>query len=164
MKTRLIYSTTARIFILATAFLIAYASLILFAWPALAYNEDPYNDLNGSLLREEIMQLENRGIFVGTECGESLFCPDEPALRQLIAVWLIRALEGDDSLSPATSHFSDVDAESFWAPYIERLAELGITNGCGEGRFCPEGRVSRTHLAVFLTRAYDLPEGVAPVF
>ena len=164
MKTRLIYSTTARILILATASLIACASLILFAWPALAHDEDPYNDLNNSLWREEIMQLENRGIFVGTECGESLFCPNEPALRQLLAVWLIRALEGDDSLSPAASHFSDVDAESFWAQYIERLAELGITNGCGEGRFCPEGRVSRAHLAVFLTRAYDLPEGVAPVF
>ena len=152
---------TARIFTLALTSLLSCTGLLLLAWPVFAYSEDSYNDWDTGLLQEEIVQLESRGIFVGTECGESLFCPDEPALRKTIAVWLVRALEDDNPQLLEASRFDDVDAKGFWAKYIERLAELGITNGCGKGRFCPEGQISRAHLAVFLTRAYDLLEVAA---
>ena len=104
---------TARIFTLVLTSLVSCAGLFLPACPAFTYDEVSYSDLDGSLLREEIIQLESRGIFVGTECGESLFCPDEPALRKTIAVWLIRALEGGDPQILEASRFGDVDVESF---------------------------------------------------
>ena len=32
----------------------------------------------------------------------------------------------------------------------------GITSGCGGGRFCPDGLVTRGQMATFLSRAFDL--------
>lgn len=37
------------------------------------------------------------------------------------------------------------------------LAEAGITKGCGEEIFCPDGAVTREQMATFLVRALDLP-------
>ena len=40
-----------------------------------------------------------------------------------------------------------------------------MTRGCGDGsRFCPDRGVSRAHMAVFLSRAYSLPDGPDPGF
>ena len=43
-------------------------------------------------------------------------------------------------------------------PYVERLAELGITVGCKTEpfRFCPDQPVTRARMATFLARAFDL--------
>ena len=55
-------------------------------------------------------------------------------------------------------------AASFHAPFIERMADLEVTEGCGGGAFCPDLNVSRAQMAVFLSRAYDLPDGPDPGF
>ena len=48
----------------------------------------------------------------------------------------------------------DVDASHPHAAFMERFAQLGITNGCGHGtRFCPEEPTSRAQMATFLYRA-----------
>jgi hypothetical protein len=55
-------------------------------------------------------------------------------------------------LTPWT--FSDVP-DSYWAwNYVERLYNAGITGGCGVNplRYCPEERVTRAQMAVFLLR------------
>ena len=87
------------------------------------------------------------GILDGTECGEDLICPEEEIKRWVVAVWLVRALEGEE---PA--------AEEWWAPYVERLAELGVTKGCAvePEKFCPDEPVTREHMAAFLGRAFSL--------
>ena len=43
-------------------------------------------------------------------------------------------------------------------PFVERLAELGVTKGCAvePARFCPEQPVTRAQMATFLTRAFFL--------
>ena len=38
-----------------------------------------------------------------------------------------------------------------------RRAGTGITYGCADGRFCPNGLVTRGQMAAFLVRAYALP-------
>ncbi|MFZ5879909.1 MAG: S-layer homology domain-containing protein, partial [Chloroflexota bacterium] len=46
--------------------------------------------------------------------------------------------------------FADV-SDTYWAaPWIERLANSGITGGCGEGNYCPDLGVTRAQMAVFL--------------
>ena len=55
-------------------------------------------------------------------------------------------------------------AGSFHAPFIERMAQLGVTAGCGGGNFCPDGTVNRDQTAVFLTAAFDLEPGPDPGF
>ena len=62
----------------------------------------------------------------------------------MTAVWLIRAL-GESPSTEAGTRFGDVDAVEWWARYVERLAELDITHGCGTEplRFCPHEAVNR---------------------
>ena len=75
--------------------------------------------------------------FAGTECAQG-FCPDDAIDRKTMAVWMVRVLDREDPPAASESRFDDVDAHSFQAPFIERLAELGVTGGCGDGTgFCP---------------------------
>ena len=109
--------------------------------------------------------LAGNGVFVGTECAEGMLCPGEPIDRKTMAVWTVRALDGQDPAQIPNSRFSDVAADSFHGPFIERMAELGVTGGCGDGTgFCPDGTVTRDQMAVFLTRAFDLGPGPDPGF
>ena len=97
--------------------------------------------------------LAEDGMFAGTECADG-FCPDEPIDRATMAVWTVRLLDQGDPLQPASSRFTDVDASHPHAAFIERLAQLGVTAGCGDGtRFCPEDPTSRAQMATFLYRA-----------
>ena len=108
---------------------------------------------------ENIAALESMGVFDGTECGEALLCPSDPVERWVMAVWLVRILDGEDPARSETSRFDDVDPAEWWAPYVERLAELGVTVGCATEplRYCPDVLVSRAQMATFLSRAFGLP-------
>ena len=96
-------------------------------------------------------------MFEGTACGEGLFCPGEPVWRWTTAVWLVRVL-GESEPQAGLSRFVDVDDSEWWMPYVERLADLGITHGCATepARFCPEDPVTRAQMASFLSRAFGL--------
>ena len=108
--------------------------------------------------------LAERGVFVGTECEEG-FCPGVAMDRKTMAVWIVRVLDDEDPGAVFESRFGDVDAESFHAPFVERLAELGVTEGCGDGMvFCPDRSVTRAQMAAFLSRAYGLADGPDPGF
>ena len=116
----------------------------------------------GSVHGPAVGALAADGVFEGTECGLGLFCPGEPILRWEMAVWLVRVL--DDGAEPeevGSSRFSDVDAGVWWAPYVERFAELGVTRGCATGplRYCPQEAVTRAQMASFLVRAFGLDVG-----
>ncbi len=78
-----------------------------------------------------------------------------------MAVWLVRALDGADPPRAEGSRFVDVDTSLWWSAHTVRLAELGVTRGCGVEplRFCPRGAVTRSQMAAFLVRAFELGEG-----
>ena len=109
-----------------------------------------------------VSTLAERGVFFGTHC-EAGFCPNEPIDRKTMAVWMVRILDGKDPAPVSESRFDDV--ASSHARFIERMAELGVTTGCGNGTaFCPDLNVSRAQMAAFLSRAYNLPNGPDPGF
>ena len=111
-----------------------------------------------------VAELAALGVFAGTGCGEG-FCPGEPIDRKTMAVWMVRVLDGVDPAAVPETRFDDVDAAGFHARFIERMAELGVTTGCGDGSgFCPDRNVTRAQMAAFLSRAYDLPDGPDPGF
>jgi hypothetical protein len=95
-------------------------------------------------------------------CSATTFCPTDMVLRSQIAVFLIRSLLGDPCPSntpcstgftyTATPYFMDVPATSVYFPYIQKLADLGITTGCSPTTFCPDDSVTRAQAAVFLVR------------
>ena len=115
--------------------------------PVPAGADHDFTDVGGTVHEEAIGALADLGVLDRTECGENLFCPDEPIERWVMAVWLIRVLGGD--MTPdGTSRFADVDAAEWWSPFAEQLAIREITAGCdlpGEG-LRPAGRRSgRVH-------------------
>ena len=115
---------------------------------------------SGSVHAGAIERLAAAGVFEGTECEGGGFCPGEPLERWVMAVWLVRILDGVDPGTGGGSRFSDVEVGVWWEPYVERLADLGVTAGCATGpeRFCPTRSVTRGQMATFLSRAYGLAE------
>ncbi|MCE2528572.1 MAG: S-layer homology domain-containing protein [Acidimicrobiia bacterium] len=115
--------------------------------------------------------LAARGIFEGTECAAGRFCADLPIRRWVMAVWLVRALDGADPTPTEPTpidppRFADVDEGAWWAVHVERLADLGITRGCEvePARFCPDSPVTRAQMATFLARAFRLASAPAAGF
>ena len=110
-----------------------------------------------------IEALAADGIFVDTECGEGLFCPDQPIQRSTMAIWLIRIL-GDHPPVVGVSRFDDIAHGQWWIRYAEQLADRNITLGCATNppRYCPDRSVTRAQMASFLTRALQLPPAPTP--
>ena len=147
----------------ATAVLVA--SALAFSPPAAAQTQ-PFPDVSeGTYYSEPVARLADNGIFDGTECAQGMFCPGEPIDRKTMAVWTVRALDGADPAQVSQTRFTDVSSDGFHAPFIERMAELGVTTGCGDRTaFCPDRIVTRAQMAVFLTRAFNLDPGPDPGF
>jgi hypothetical protein len=112
-----------------------------------------------------IQKLKELGITTG--CGGGDYCPSENVTRDQMAAFLVRALYGGTftcnggvNCSTETPYFSDVSTSDQFFPYIQKLKELGITTGCGNGNYCPSEYVTRDQMAAFLARAFL---GMAPV-
>ncbi len=144
---------------------VAVVGSVLAVAPAAVAQTGSYEDVDGgAYFAEPVAALSEAGVFAGTLCEDG-FCPGEPIDRKTMAVWVVRVLDGRDPPPVAESRFDDVDAGSFYAAFIERMAELEVTGGCGDGsRFCPDRNVTRAQMAVFLSQAYDLPDGPDPGF
>ena len=106
-----------------------------------------------------IQSLARAGVFAGTDCGVGRFCPDAHMQQWQLAVWLMRSLGESDLADIDGSRFADVDADEWWAPYVERMAELGIDSGCSHSpaRYCPESTINRGDMADLFARAFELP-------
>jgi hypothetical protein len=97
-----------------------------------------------------IERLAEDGITGG--CGGGNFCPDIPVTRGEMAV-LIEAAVGNPA-NACGGRFGDVDPLSPFCGFIERLADDGITGGCGGGNYCPNDPVTRAQMAVFMASAF----------
>ena len=115
---------------------------------------------------EAVEALTADGVLAGTGCGPGLFCPGDPIPRWLMAVWLVRVVDGQDPEPVGVSRFADVDASQWWAAYVERLAELGITVGCASepAQYCSDDPVTRAQMATFLKRAFLLDPAIPARF
>ncbi len=108
-----------------------------------------------SLFAAWIEALFNLGITGG--CGGGNYCPQNPVLRQQMAVFLLKALEGSNYVPPGcTGMFADVPCPSPFADWVEDLAGRGITGGCGGGNYCPGNFATRGQTATFVSRTFDL--------
>jgi hypothetical protein len=116
------------------------------------FDDVPVNDVYAPWIEA----LADAGITSG--CGPRQYCPAATLTRAQMAVFLMRAMRGADFRpSPATgARFGDVPQEDVFAPWIEELADAGITSGCGGSNYCPNDAVTRAQMAVFLVRAFGL--------
>ena len=87
-----------------------------------------------------------------------------PVDRGQMAVFVARALAGSDSAvpdPPATPTFPDVTPTSTWAwvqKHVEYTVARGIVSGYGDGWYHPEVICTRDQMAVFVARAFELPQ------
>lgn len=107
-----------------------------------------------------IEALADSGITGGCGTEPPLYCPDDPVSRAQMAIFLLKALEGNGyTPPPATGIFDDVPPSSPFAAWIEEIANRDITGGCSTSPplFCPGGTANRAQMAVFLVKAFELP-------
>jgi hypothetical protein len=98
-----------------------------------------------------IHTLFNNDITSG--CGDGNYCPDSFVSRAQMAIFIIRALYGENFTYNSTPYFADVP-DTHWAfKYVQKMFETGITTGCGGGNYCPNTVINRTQMAVFIIRA-----------
>jgi hypothetical protein len=87
-------------------------------------------------------------------CGGGDYCPAQTVTREQMAVFIIRAIYGDDFTDyDPNPYFSDVPSNHWAFKYIQKMYEEGITSGCDGGNFCPTQTVTREQMAVFIIRA-----------
>ena len=136
------------------------ATMSLSSGPVSAQDSEGFPDTDpDAFYAPAVDGLNQWGIFDGTGCGVG-FCPDEPLDRATMAVWTVRVVDRVDPPAVVSTRFRDVDASHPYASFIERMAELGVTKGCGDGTvFCPGDYVKRAEMAAFISRAFDLAEG-----
>ena len=115
-------------------------------------------DTDGNQFVNEINWLASAGITNG--CGGERFCPADPVLRDQMASFIARAL----GLPASTTNWFSDDAGNQHEANINRIAQAGVTLGCGGGRYCPATAVSREQMASFLARALGLPAASADYF
>ncbi len=117
-----------------------------------------------------VMELKQLGITTGYENGS--YGPSDSVTRDQMAAFLIRSLgygynptcngglHGNSvPCSSTTPYFKDVPLSDDFFPYIQKLYELGITQGCGTNadgsiNYCPSLPVTRDEMAAFLFRAF----------
>lgn len=93
-------------------------------------------------------------------CGDGKFCPEQGVTRSQMAIFLLRGKYGGEYTPPAVNGatgFDDVPSDHWAAAWIKQLAAEGITAGCGNNNYCPDGEVTRQQMAVFLVRTFNLP-------
>jgi Leucine-rich repeat (LRR) protein len=113
-----------------------------------------------------ITAIYDAGITGGCNVEPRLYCPDASVSRADMAIFLERGKRGKDfTPEPATGIFGDVPLGAYYAPWVEKLYEDGITAGCTTVplNYCPSLKVSRAQMAVFLLKAkygedYQPPE------
>ncbi len=96
--------------------------------------------------------LSSWQITSGCSTTPALFCPTDMVTRDQFATFIIRAMLGNTFTYSTTPHFTDVPASSPYFPFIQKLADLGLTHGCTATTYCPTGMVTRQDASVLIVR------------
>lgn len=106
------------------------------------------------LFYTEISNIAYRQITVG--CGGGNYCPNDGVTRAQMAAFIMRSLGEFNPPPPAQQQFGDVPPSNPFYAFIDRLATLGITVGCGGGNYCPDDFVTRGQMAAFIMRGIGM--------
>lgn len=110
-----------------------------------------FSDTASSPAAAAIQDLASRAVIGGK--GEGKFDPSGDVTRAEFAKIIVLSL----GLTPKTTNsFNDVPAAQWYAPYVGAAASYEIVNGKGEGKFDPEGKITRQEAAIMVCRAAKL--------
>jgi len=113
-------------------------------------SKDYFTDDKGVTGEASINRLAESRITGG--CAPSKFCPTASVKRDQMASFLARAKGITGVVAP--NAFTD-DNGNTHEGNINRIAQAGITGGCGGTKYCPSASVTRGQMAAFLRRAFQ---------
>ena len=111
--------------------------------------------------RGDIETLAAAGVTVGCNRSGTMFCPDQTVTRAQMAAFILRALGVEIDSALSDTGFEDVNPKSGLAPYVAKIAELGIIPPRSSSAFDPTGPVTRADMAWFMVRAIESLDPVA---
>ena len=128
-------------------------SLVLGAVPAVSAAEHGMTDIAGHWAEDDIAWVLDMGLFNGTSA--TTFNPNGTMTRGMFVTVLGRYAgvdpdEYEDWYLPQL--YKDVDADAYYAPYINWATRHGITSGTGNGTFSPDAPITREQMAVLMVR------------
>ena len=111
------------------------------------------NDIVGHWAENDIVWVLSLGLFNGT--SSTTFNPNGSMTRGMFVTVLGRYA----GIDPAEYQdwyladlYQDVDADAYYAPYVNWATRHGITSGTGNGTFSPNKTITREQMATFLLR------------
>ena len=127
-------------------------------------NEEPdagFTDIENHWARESIERAVSMGLFSGTT--ETTFSPNAPMTRAMF-VTVLGKFAGVDASGWHIDYlkyiFGDVNAGSYYAPYLAWAVHGGFTSGTQDRVFSPKTNVTREQIATFLA-SYLRIEGIS---
>ncbi|MFZ5968066.1 MAG: S-layer homology domain-containing protein [Bacillota bacterium] len=109
----------------------------------------------GNWAKDYIELLAAKHITSGVDANN--FDPKGIVTRAQFTTFLVKALNID--LDSYKGMFSDVPQGKWFTLYIEAAAKAGLVNGVGEGKFNPDGTITRQEMAVMVMNAYKYVTG-----
>ncbi|AZK46915.1 S-layer homology domain-containing protein [Paenibacillus lentus] len=120
--------------------------------PIIAMEQNnPFQDIDNSYAKKEIIALYNNNIMTGTEPDR--FAPKQSITRAEFLTTLVRLLR----LTPVQAQvpsYSDVPSSSWYYGYIQAATEIGLAAGTSSGTFSPNRPLSRQEAAAWIIRAF----------
>ena len=107
-----------------------------------------FRDVVGHKNQQAIEALAEKGIINGMT--EDTFAPDAGLTRAQFCAIVVRAL---GLAEEKTAAFTDVRQTDWFCGFVGAASKAGIVNGVGNGKFDPQGAITREQAATMLARA-----------
>lgn len=114
---------------------------------SLAYDSLWFTDLADSPYADQINTLAVYGLLLGV--GDGSFQPDGSLTRAQLCAILSRLL---NVTYTGSSRFTDVADGAWYSGAVNAMAELGLVQGVGDGRFLPDDPLTWEQLCAILSR------------
>ena len=111
----------------------------------------PFDDISqDAWYLEDVKYVCENGLMQGVT--EKKFAPYQTATRAMVCQILYNM---ENKPAAAACDYADVSQTSWYAPAVNWATQAGLVNGCGDGTFAPNDKVTREQLATILLRCAE---------
>ena len=137
--------------------ILSLALILMLCIPAMAADTEKFTDIKDHWALPYIELIVGADLMNGV--STTAFSPDAGMTRGMFVTVLGRFAEVNPDAWKMNYDgvlFSDVKAESYYAPYVNWAARIGIAHGVGGGKFDPDALITREQMLTMLKRFADL--------